>query len=115
MDKPHNADRFAEMFKLDVDASLRMYEENPATTMVGILLGNANLSDDQRSLVSEALRTALYDTIYTALLALDGAASLDGVQQPYSILDEDGNSVFSSGDLEVAAYEHFHEDASDDA
>ena len=44
-----------------------------------------------------------------------GEASLGGVQQQFALLDEDGNSVFSPGALEVAAYECFHTEKTDDA
>ncbi|MGE4304802.1 MAG: hypothetical protein AB7E24_12320 [Novosphingobium sp.] len=52
---------------------------------------------------------ALTDTIYTLLLALDGAASLDGDQRSFTITDESG-TVISNGDgrLEAAAWDAFH-------
>ena len=51
----------------------------------------------------------LTDAWYTLLLALDGAASLGGVQQEYDLRDETGAKISGDGELEAAAYDHFQE------
>lgn len=45
---------------------------------------------------------------YTILLWLDGEANICGIQQPFKIYDEQGNLIAEDGDLELAAYESFH-------
>ncbi|KWT68142.1 hypothetical protein APV28_3336 [Comamonas testosteroni] len=46
--------------------------------------------------------------MYTLLLGLDGAASIGGEQQTYTLHDEDGNLISDGGELEAAAWEAFH-------
>ena len=41
------------------------------------------------------------------MLALDGEASLGGVQMMYKLFDEDGNELTGSGDIESEAFEQF--------
>lgn len=62
--------------------------------------------DDQQALqLTAILDTVVRDTVYTMLLALDGAASLGGCQQQFTVTDEDGNVI---EDIEAAAWECFH-------
>ena len=64
--------------------------------------------DDQQALqLTAILDTVVRDTLYTMLLALDGAASLGGCQQQFTVTDEDGNVI---EDIEAAAWECFHGD-----
>jgi hypothetical protein len=54
----------------------------------------------------------LTDAFYTLLLALDGSASLGGVQQEYRLQDGDGR-VLCNGDgtLEALAYDCFQRES----
>lgn len=65
------------------------------------------LDDQQARQLTAILDTVVRDTVYTMLLALDGAASLGGCQQQFTVTDEDGNVI---KDIEAAAWECFHGD-----
>lgn len=65
------------------------------------------LDDQQARQLTAILDTVVRDTVYTMLLALDGAASLGGCQQQFTVTDEDGNVI---EDIEAAAWECFHGD-----
>ena len=105
---------FVEACKREHDAFLATYTASTETTAVARLLREASLTAAQRDKVISALSTALTDCFYTILLALDGSASLGGVQQPYRLFDKDGVLVSESeeGDLESLAYEIFQEGVS---
>ncbi|GGN43348.1 hypothetical protein GCM10011349_07330 [Novosphingobium indicum] len=91
------------------DALLEAFTDPAGQTEVSSRLLEANLTQIQRELVVAAIGVALTDTIYTLLLALDGAASLDGDQRSFTVTDESG-TVISNGDgrLEAAAWDAFH-------
>ena len=105
MTKPFNAETFARLSKNEADSLVESFINDD--TLVGILLNDAHLSADQRKVVEDAISNAVHDTVFRFLYALDGAASLGGVQQQYVLLDEQGNSVFSPGTLEAATSEVF--------
>ena len=67
-----------------------------------------HLSEFQARQLEQLLDTVLTDVMYTLLLGLDGCANIGGSQQIYKILDEDGNVVSTTGDIEAEAYEQFH-------
>ncbi|WP_312436189.1 hypothetical protein [Janthinobacterium sp.] len=67
-----------------------------------------DLDHEQTRQLTAILDTAVRDTVYTLLLALDGAASLGSCQQQFTLTDEDGNVI---EDIEDAAWECFHGDA----
>ena len=101
--------QFVTALKEERDALLASYTCADSTTQVAQELREAGLTSEQLRHVVAALDTALTESFYTSLLALDGAASLDGAQRPYQILDEAGN-VISAGDgsLEALAFDVFH-------
>ena len=49
----------------------------------------------------------LSENYYSMMLALDGEASLGGVQMMYKLFDKDGNELTGSGDIESEAFEQF--------
>ena len=100
---------FVEACKRERDSMLAVYTASTDTCLVARLLREAGLDAEQRDKVHTALATALTDSFYTLLLALDGCASLGGLQQPYQLLDQDGSLISESeeGDLESLAYELF--------
>ena len=66
------------------------------------------LSPAQRRQLRKVMDEALTDFGYTMLLALDGAASIGGLQQQeYHLADENGKRL-TGGELEGEAYEAFH-------
>lgn len=64
------------------------------------------LTPEQKEKVKKILDGVLTDAFYTTLLALDGAASLGGNQQPYELRDQSGAVL--TGDLEGEAWSQFH-------
>ena len=66
------------------------------------------LNHAQSLQLAAILDTVVRDTVYTLLLALDGAASLGSCQQQFTLTDEDGNVI---EDIEAAAWQCFHGEA----
>jgi enolase len=97
------SEEFAELFRRERDAICASYSKAEPTTEVGALLESLKLSAESRDVVNRAIRTVVTDTLYSVLLALDGAASLGDVQERYTILGPDGEPL--DGDLESAAYD----------
>lgn len=94
--------------KAERDALALTYAAADASSTVGTLLAEADLSEAQREKVVSALDQALTDAFYTMLLALDGAASLGAKQQSYRLIAEDGTLVSEgNGSLEAAAFDVF--------
>lgn len=63
------------------------------------------LDHAQSRQLTAILDTVVRDTVYTLLLALDGAASLGSCQQQFTLTDENGNVI---DDIEEAAWACFH-------
>lgn len=105
-----DADEFARICRAEKDSLVRTYFDAESETAVGSQIRSLALSDSQLATLRNIIDGALTDAYYTLLLALDGAASLDGNQQDYDLRDETGSRISGAGELEAAAYEHFHED-----
>ena len=58
----------------------------------------------------ELISSVLNDTYYSLLLALDGEASLGGMQMNCKMYDEEQNLLNECGETEEAAFEYFMED-----
>ncbi|WP_439601575.1 hypothetical protein [Devosia sp.] len=100
---------FALLCKTDRDQVYRMHSDPNGDTAVAQAIRRADLTEEQRQKVLEALDVALTDAYYGILLALDGAASLGDEQQSYTLLNEHGEVVSDgSGHLESYAYEAFY-------
>ena len=65
--------------------------------------------------LKEVIDTLLTDVFYSVLLGLDGENSIGNTQQTYKIYDKDGNLISDCGELEVSAYEYFHEGKYEDS
>ena len=103
-----HTENFARLCRQTRDELLAVYFDGN-TTEVSRVLQSAALDPQQTNLVRRAVESALTDTFYTVLLALDGAASLGGIQQTYTLKDEHGNLICAGdGSLEAAAWEVFH-------
>jgi len=59
--------------------------------------------------LKDVIDTLLTDVFYSLLLGLDGESSIGNTQQTYKIYDEEGNLISDCGELEISAYEYFHE------
>jgi hypothetical protein len=58
----------------------------------------------------EIVSLILNETYYLLLLALDGEASLGGMQMSYKIYDEEQNLLNECGEIEAVAFEYFMEE-----
>jgi hypothetical protein len=67
---------------------------------------NLNRYDEEK--FKNIISTSFNDVMVGLLYAFDGESSIgNAMQQCYKIYDEDNNLIYSSGELEVEAYEYF--------
>lgn len=74
--------------------------------MNSLLMADGASKDDLYEIVSLILN----ETYYLLLLALDGEASLGGMQMSYKIYDEEQNLLNECGEIEAVAFEYFMEE-----
>jgi hypothetical protein len=104
-----NADDFARQCRAEKDALLASYFDKNADTQVGVEIRNMNFVEPKLAALRQILDGVLTDAFYTLLLGLDGAASIGEVQQCFDLRDESGERITGNGQLEAAAFVHFHE------
>lgn len=104
-----NAAEFVALWKKHAESLYSDYTCGDGQTAVSKLLLELKLDDDRAVTVKKMIETLLIDTHYAFLMGLDGCANIGGVQQNYRVLDEDGNAIYETGDLEAEAYEQFQE------
>ena len=104
-----HAAEFARLCKVERDAMLERYCGATGETAVSAQIESLSPTPELRAAIRSILDNALTDAFYTMLLAIDGSATIGGHQHQYRLVDEDGEFVGESGDLEAAAYEQFHE------
>ena len=100
--------QFVACWKAEKDCLVEAFTKPTSSTQVATAIAELKLSLEQTQQLRTILDIALTDAFYTLLLGLDGAASIGGIQQQYSIRDENGMIVATPGALEQAAYEAFH-------
>ena len=96
---------FVSIWKKERDELHSIYTGNEDETAVSKIIRSLNLDDKTRSEINKAIDYILTDSFYLFLMGFAGCANVGGVQQDYKLYDEDGNLVFTSGDLEAEAYE----------
>ena len=94
---------FVRLFARERDALITEYTSSSSETRVAKLLFELNSRTECSTIRRELISAILTDTYYSVLLALDGCASLGGVQQQYRLSSEDGSPL--TGNLEGLAYE----------
>lgn len=99
-------ENFVALWKSEKAAMLRMFTEKSGTTVASQRIQAMQLTPDQLEKLEAVLDTVLTDAMYTLLLALDGEASIGGVQQMYELKSEDGSVL--TGKLEAEAWKQFH-------
>ena len=95
------------MFKEKEDF-IREYLSSDSKTKVSELIKSLNLTKEQQPVLKEILDKSFTDIFYTILLGLDGSASIGGVQEDYTLHNEDGDEL-TGGEITGFAYEYFHE------
>lgn len=104
-------EEFVQCFRREKAQLLEAYVSSSSETGVGQRLSALRLSPEQMVGVQGVLDMVLTDAFYTTLLALDGCASLGGVQQSYTVQCEDGVRVCcGDGTVEALAFDYFHGD-----
>lgn len=101
------ADEFVKGFYLERQSLIDTYFNADSNTDVSALIQSLNLDDKGIERLRQILNGSLRDALYTILLGLDGEASIGNKQTLYKLFDEDNNEL-SGGEIEVAAYEYFH-------
>ena len=101
------AESFTKLFYKEKEDLLKTFTTPGSETLVSTLVAQLELSPSQKFLMKDVIDAVLTDAFYTILLGLDGAASIGGVQQDYSIIDEAGVTL-TGGDIEAHAYDLFH-------
>ncbi len=100
---------FAACVAREKDDLLSSYFDPVSGAAVATQIAAMELSSGQAKALRIILDGALTDAFYTLLLGLDGSASIGGVQSDYELRAEDG-TLLTGGELEGAAWEHFHGD-----
>jgi hypothetical protein len=94
--------------KAEIDALVNQYSEGAAgQTELGIKLDSLDLNPEQKRQVVDLIKQAIEESTYNLLSAFEGSASLNGSQECYTIIDEQGNEV--SGKLDTVFYEQVME------
>jgi hypothetical protein len=101
------ADEFAKGFYLERQSLIDTYFNADSKTDISELIQSLNLGDKGTERLRQILNGSLRDAFYTVLLGLDGEASIGDKQILYKVFDEDNNEL-TGGEIEVAAYEYFH-------
>jgi hypothetical protein len=97
---------FAKACRAERDTLLKLYRDKSGETEVASQLSAANLTSDQQNRVIAVIDTVLTDAYYGLLLALDGSASLGGIQERFVLTDGHGNTIANGdGRLEAAAWD----------
>jgi hypothetical protein len=82
--------------------------EGERRTYVSTKIQELNLSQEHTEKLKHIISSLLTDTLYTVLLGLDGSASIGDKQEDFKIYDYQNNLISDCGELEVEAYEYFH-------
>lgn len=103
-----NANQFVENWRKEKDILVATFTNPDSGTAAAQILTGLDLTKEQEAGVARFVNEVLTDTFYTLLLGLDGAARIGGAQEQFFILTNSGEPVASPGELEAAAWDHFH-------
>lgn len=101
------AEEFVKAFYQERQSLIDIYFNADSKSDVFDLIRSLNLDDKGTERIRQILNSALRDTFYTILLGLDGEASIGDKQILYKLFDEENNEL-TGGEIEVFAYEYFH-------
>ena len=82
--------------------------ESERRTYVSTKIRELNFDQKQTEKLKHIISSLLTDAFYTVLLGLDGSACIGDKQEDFKIYDYQNNLISDCGDLEVEAYEYFH-------
>ncbi|HEX8312868.1 MAG TPA: hypothetical protein VF614_16210 [Chthoniobacteraceae bacterium] len=102
-------EEFVQCFRRTKDELLSVYFDASSGSATATQLAALARSQEEVAALQQIVSTVLTDAFYTALLGLDGCASLGGVQQSYRIQDEHGAELCTGdGTIEALAHDYFH-------
>lgn len=99
---------FVKLFFDEKEDLIKYYFGGKKETEVSIKIAELNLEKEQLELLKSIINSVITDTMYTILLALDGCASIGGVQEMYKLYDEQGNLLTDAQGLDEVAWKLFH-------
>lgn len=100
-------EEFVRNFYLEKKNFLESSFNNDKESEVSKLISDLNFDTEKTERLRQIINSVLTDAFYSILLGFDGAVRIGKNQEVYSISDEEGNEL-SNGDIEVYAYEYFH-------
>lgn len=101
------ANEFVKGFYQERQSLIETYFNADTKSDISELIQSLNLDEKGTERLRQILNGSLRDTLYTILLGLDGEASIGDEQTLYKLFDEENNEL-NGGQIEVAAYEYFH-------
>ena len=102
-------EEFVKLCFIEKEAILKQYFDAECETEVGRKINHLLEDGADIEALYHLIDLVLKETYYNFLLALDGEASLGGKQVNYKLFDDEMNQLNESGEIEMAAYQHFME------
>lgn len=101
------AEEFVKAAKEEKQIIMSMYFSDDSETEVGQMVQKLINMGVPKEFLFQFVNNILNENYYNFMLALDGEASLGGIQMMYKLFDEDGNELTGSGNIESEAFEQF--------
>ena len=101
------AEEFVKAAKEEKEAIMSIYFSDDSETKVGQMIQKLIKIGVSKEFLFQFVNNILNENYYNLMLALDGEASLGGIQMMYELFDEDGNELTGSGDIESEAFKQF--------
>lgn len=105
-----NAAEFVANWRREKEELLKYFMGERGDTVIAGRILAMGLSRDQLEGFRAVLDEVLQDTMYTLLLGLDGATSIGAQRKNYRIVDEQGELIANTGELEAEAWKQFQPD-----
>ena len=101
------AEEFVKAFYMEKKSFIDIYFNKENQTDVSQLIDTLKLDESGNNKLIEIIDAVLRDAFYAVLLGLDGEAQIGGIQENYTILDEN-NNILKPGEIEAFAWEYYH-------
>ncbi|MDD7388561.1 MAG: hypothetical protein PUG60_02670 [Lachnospiraceae bacterium] len=101
------AEEFVKAAKEEMQTTMSIYFSDDSETKVGQMIQKLINMGVPKEFLFQFVSNILNENYYNFMLALDGEASLGGIQMMYELFDEDGNELTGSGNIESEAFKQF--------
>lgn len=101
------AEEFVKAAKEEKQTTMSIYFSDDSETKVGQMIQKLINMGISKEFLFRFVNNILNENYYNFMLALDGEASLGGIQMMYKLFDEDGNELTGSGNIESEAFKQF--------